>query len=127
MLQTEFPFTLPCGYIDEHGNLHREGVMRRSRTRDEVDLLEHPRTRTNEAYLMVLLLSRVIVRLGRLPSISPAIIEDLFSTDFVYLQELYIEVNSTEPRMIATQCPACGAHMTLDLSTVDDEVSERDQ
>ena len=116
MLQTEFEFTLPCGYIDERGTLHRQGVMRRSRTRDEVDLLEHPRARANEAYLMVLLLSRVIVQLGEIAPMTPMIVEDLFSADFIFLQDLYMRVNAAEPQLVETQCPACGAHMLLDLS-----------
>lgn len=119
MLQTEFEFTLPCGYVDGRGTLHRHGVMRRSRARDEIELLDHPRIRTNEAYLMVVLLSRVIVRLGAFATVTPAMIEDLFSTDFLFLQNLYMRINSEDGEIIATICPSCGARLTLDLAAAD--------
>src|SRR5262245_14485031 len=77
MLQTEFEFTLPCGYVDEQGNLHRQGIMRRATALDEVDPLGNPRVRANEAYLSILLLGRVIVRLGTLTEIGTAVVERL--------------------------------------------------
>ena len=80
MLQIEFEFTLPCGYIDEQGNLHRQGVMRRASALDEIEPLADPRVRSNEAYLSILLLSRVITRIGALTQISPAMIARLFAT-----------------------------------------------
>lgn len=114
MLQTEFEFALPRGYIDAHGNLHRRGTMRLATALDEIEPLRDPRVRANEAYLTVLLLSRVITRLGEIHQISPAIIEGLFSSDMAYLQEFYIRVNEIGARMIETECPGCGLHLTLD-------------
>jgi hypothetical protein len=116
MLQTEFDFTLPRGYIDAHGNLHRKGTMRLATALDEIEPLQDPRARANEAYLTVLLLSRVITRLGSIQQISPAIIEGLFSSDLAYLQELYIHLNDIGTSLIETQCPGCGTHLTLDLA-----------
>jgi hypothetical protein len=113
MLQTEFEFTLPNGYIDEQGNLHRRGVMRRATAIDEVEPLGHPRVRANEAYLPIALLSRVVVRLGNL-AVSPELIEQLFAPDFTYLQDLYTRVNGNDT-LIETACPQCGTRFVLDL------------
>lgn len=115
MLQTEFSFVLPCGYVDEQGNLHREGSMRRATAIDEIEPLEDPRVQRNEAYLSILLLSRVITRLGSIGAITPAIVERLFATDFLYLQDLYIQINAAAPHLVETQCPACGARFAIDV------------
>lgn len=110
-----FEFSLPCGYVDDEGSLHREGVMRRATALDEVEPLADPRVRANEAYLSILLLSRVVTRLGSLGPATPTIIERLFAPDFTYLQDLYVRVNSGEPQLIETQCPSCGTRFALDL------------
>lgn len=120
MLQTEFEFTLPCGYVDERGNLHRRGTMRRAVALDEVEPLRDARVRANEAYLSILLLSRVITRLGDLTQVTPAIVEHLFATDFIYLQDLYARVNEADAGVIETQCPQCGARFLLDLAQNDE-------
>ncbi len=116
MLQTEVEFTLPCGYVDAEGNLQRQGVMRRATARDEVETLEHPRARANEAYGAILLLSRVITRLGTLAAITPQVVEMLFATDFVYLQDLYAQFNAGVPNLVETECPACGTRFVLDVN-----------
>ena len=116
MLQTEFEFTLPCGYVDAHGNLHRRGTMRLATALDEIEPLQDARVRANEAYLGILLLSRVITRLGDISQVNPTIIEGLFSADMAYLQDLYIRVNDTGSSLIETQCPSCGTRFALDLA-----------
>ena len=110
MFQTEFEFRLPCGYLDAEGTLHRDGSMRRATAADEILPLKDPRVQKNEAYLIVILLSRVITRLGSLPTINPKIVEGLFATDLAYLQDLYNRINALHDR--AGNCPHCGA--TLD-------------
>lgn len=123
MLQTEFRFTLPCGYVDANGTLHRRGVMRRATARDEVEPLADPRVRANEAYLMILLLSRV-VRLGTIGPASPALIEELFAPDFVFLQDLYVRINAGDDgNLVETQCPTCSTRFTIDLAEATDEQS----
>src|SRR5207248_8801840 len=99
-----------------HGNLHRRGTMRLATALGEVEPLQDARVRANEAYLSILLLSRVITRLGDIRQISPAIVEKLFSADMVYLQDLYIRVNDTGTSVVETQCPGCGTHFALDLA-----------
>lgn len=96
MLETEFEFTLPKGYLDEHGILHRKGVMRLSRAIDEIVPMRDPRVKSNPAYATVIILSRVITRLGALEEISPAVIENFFACDLSYLQKFYRHINGLE-------------------------------
>jgi len=116
LLQTEFAFTLPCGYIDERGRLHRQGTMRLALARDEVEPLRDARVKDNDAYLGILLLSRVITRLGDIAPVTTAVVEGLFSADFAYLQQLYMRVNDGGFDSFETQCPACGARFALSLA-----------
>jgi hypothetical protein len=106
MFQTEFEFTLPCGYLDEDGTLHKEGVMRRATAADEILPLKDPRVVRNEAYLLVILLSRVMTRLGAVPAVNPKVIEGLYATDLAYLQRLYNRINDLDDN--ARTCPHCG-------------------
>ena len=96
MLQTEFEFTLPKGYVDGDGNLHRKGVMRLSRAIDEIIPMRDPRVKINPAYATVVILSRVITRLGGLEEISTLVIENLFASELSYLQKFYRQINELE-------------------------------
>jgi hypothetical protein len=111
MLRTEFEFTLPFGYADEHGTLHREGVMRRATAADEILPLQDARVVKNPAYLVVLLLSRVVSRLGTLSPVNCKVVESLYASDLEHLQKLYNKVNRLEgdgddaaPTVV---CPYC--------------------
>jgi len=115
MLQTEFAFTLPCGYVDGEGTLHRDGVMRLSTAKDELEATREAQGTGREAYLSLLLLSRVITRLGSLASVSPTALERLFSADFVYLQNLFVQLNDVGAASLETQCPQCGARFAVSL------------
>jgi hypothetical protein len=99
MLQTEFAFTLPCGYIDASGNRHQDR-----------------RVQANQAYLGIVVLSRVITRLGGIAPVGTAVIEALFAADFAYLQGLYMRLNEPGPNVIETACPNCGTGFALDVS-----------
>ena len=107
MQQTEFPFTLPQGYVDSEGNLHKEGVMRLSTAYDEIAPMRDPRVQANPGYLVIILLSRVIVRLGSLQQINPKLIENLFSADLVYLQDFYQRINQNGHSRLRVSCPHC--------------------
>ena len=96
MLQTEFEFTLPKGYLDGDGNLHRIGVMRLAKAIDEITPLRDPRVKSNPAYATVIILARVVSRLGALEEITPAIIENLFACDLNYLHQFYRKINDLE-------------------------------
>ena len=98
MLQTEFEFTLPTGYLDPEGNLHRKGIMRLSRAIDEILPLKDPRVKSNPAYATVIILSRVITSLGAIEVITPVVIEELFASDLNYLQHFYRQINGLESR-----------------------------
>ena|SRR5690349_12361855 len=116
MFRTEFEFTLPCGYLDAEGTLHREGVMRRATAADEILPLKDPRVVKNSAYLVIILLSRVITRLGSLQQVNPKIIEELYATDLAYLQKLYNQANAlSEPAERAT-CPECRHEFVLEAT-----------
>src|SRR5215472_7353951 len=102
--QTEIEFELPKGYLDESGTLHRNGTMRLATAADEILPLRDPRVQQNEAYLAVIILARVITRLGSLPDVHTGVIQGLFASDLAYLQRLYETVNSVEdaePEIVA--------------------------
>ncbi len=99
-LQTEYRFALPKGYVDQHGTLHREGTMRLATARDEIEPLRDPRVKENEAYLTIILLSRVVTALGTVPQVTPKTIEGLFAADLGYLQDLYRIVNFGDPSVL---------------------------
>ena len=107
MLATEFDFELPKGYVDADGNLHRKGVMRLATAADEIYPLKDPRVQNWPAYLIVILLSRVVTKLEGLSEVNPGVIEGLFSEDLSFLQDLYNRVNGLSRQTITTQCPNC--------------------
>src|ERR1041384_4273552 len=107
MLQTEFEFTLPKGYIDKDGSLQRQGIMRLANAKDEIAPLQDPRGQRNNAYLVVILLSRVVTKLGDLKDVNPGVIENLFSADLRYLQDLYRRPNSRRHERVSVTCPEC--------------------
>jgi hypothetical protein len=115
-VRTEFSFTLPIGYVDENGATHREGTMRLATARDEILPLRDPRVQDNEAYLTVLLLSRVITSLGTLPTINTGVIEGMFAADLAMLQDLYRRVNAEGHTRVAVACPACSHEFAVDVS-----------
>lgn len=106
--QTEYEFTLPKGYVDEHGTLHKKGVMRLATAADEILPQKDPRVQANPAYLSVIVLARVITRLGELKSISPPHIEGLFTADLAYLQDFYQRINDEGAAAVNATCPKCG-------------------
>ena len=105
--QTEFEFTLPKGYVDDEGNLLKKGIMRLATAADEILPLKDPRVQANPAYLTVILLSRVIIKLGDLPVIDTKVIESLFASDFSYLQDFYNKINDSGSANIRATCPKC--------------------
>jgi hypothetical protein len=106
-MQTEFPFTLPRGYVDAEGAIHREGAMRLATAQDEVLPLKDPRVQTNPGYFVVILLARVVTRLGDLPDVNPRIVEGLFAGDLAYLEDLYQRINENGHARLAVTCPHC--------------------
>src|SRR2546421_10765537 len=115
-LRTEFAFGLPRGYVDENGTVHREGTMRLATARDEIPPQRDPRVRDNEAYLTVILLSRVVTRLGTVSQVTPGTIEGLFASDLAFLQDLYRRINSEGHTQLGVSCPACKHEFAIDLA-----------
>ena len=107
MLHTEHEFTLPIGYVDADGTLHRDGVMRLATAADEILPLKDPRVVKNPAYLIVILLSRVVTRLGSVSTVTPKVIEDLYAKDLAYLQALYNDTNRLDDAKDEVVCPQC--------------------
>jgi hypothetical protein len=118
MQQTEFPFVLPQGYLDPEGNIHLEGIMRLSTAYDEIMPLRDPRVQANPGYLVIILLSRVITRLGTLQQINPKTIEGLFSADLVYLQDFYQRINQNGHSRFLVTCPHCQGEFEVETVPV---------
>lgn len=115
-LQTTFDFVLPRGYVDERGMLHREGTMRMATARDELMPLMDPKVRQHEAFLSLVLLARVVTRLGNLPVVDDQVIGGLWATDLAFLQDLYRRINSEGHTLVEVSCPLCSGEFTFDVS-----------
>lgn len=119
-MRVEFDFTLPRGYLDEAGQLHRQGRMRLATALDEIEPLRDARVQANRAYLPVLLLSRVVVALGTVTAVTPTIIERLFAADLAYLEDLYLRLNSSEAVLVGATCPSCSVSFNLQVAPLSD-------
>ena len=115
-LRTEFPFELPRGYVVGSGTVHRSGVMRLATGRDELVPLRDDRVRENPAYLSVVLLARVVTRLGTIEDIHAGIIENMFATDVAFLQDLYRRVNQEGHTRAGVTCPSCQHSFAVDVA-----------
>ncbi len=115
-IQTEFEFEMPIGYVDKEGNLHKKGTMRLATAMDEITPLDDMRVQSNEAYLIIVLLARVITSLGTLKHINTSVIENLFAADLAYLQAFYQQINETGKTTFKTTCEHCGKEMEIDLA-----------
>ena len=115
VLKTEFDFTLPRGYVDTDGNVHKTGTMRLATALDEIAPLRDPRVKSNQAYLVIILLSRVITRLGQVTEVNPRHVEGLFSSDLAYLQRFYRQINENGDSHVPVQCPECSNQFEVDF------------
>ena len=111
--QTEFEFELPRGYVDQNGEVHRHGVMRLATAADEIMPLRDPRVQQNPGYLTVILLSRVVTKLGTLQAINNRVIENLFTIDMAFLQDLYQRINMQDVPAYKVVCPHCNKEFDL--------------
>jgi hypothetical protein len=119
-ISTGLEFTLPRGYIDAAGAVHRQGQMRLALAIDEIEAEADPRVQDNEAYLPVVLLSRVITRLGELPAVTTQVVERLFAADLAYLEDLYLRLNSHENVILTAVCPVCATQFQIQVSPIAD-------
>jgi hypothetical protein len=116
LLRTTFEFELPRGYVDSSGVSHRRGTMRLATARDELVPLADDRVRDNPAYLTVVLLARVVERIGTVEDVHAGVIENLFASDLAFLQDLYRRVNQEGHARAAVTCPSCNEEFTVDLT-----------
>lgn len=117
--QTEYEFTLPRGYLDREGTLHKEGTMRLANAGDEILPLKDPRVQQNPGYLSIILLARVITKLGSLPAVDTRVIENMFTMDLAYLQDLYQRLNTMDAPSYKTVCPHCGQEIEVPINFMD--------
>ncbi|MFI0815885.1 hypothetical protein ACH4TX_00660 [Streptomyces sp. NPDC021098] len=115
-LRTEFAFELPRGYLDESGTVHRSGTMRLATARDELVPLRDVRVQENPAYLSVVLLGRVITRLGTLPVVHDGTVENMFASDLAFLQDFYRQINAEGHTRAAVACPHCEESFEVELA-----------
>jgi hypothetical protein len=115
-LLVEHEFELPKGYVDAAGTLHRRGVMRLATAGDEILTMRDERVQSLPAYLIVVLLARVVVKLGTLEQVTPGVIEQVFAEDLAFLQELYNRLNGLAPRREPVECPECGAAFETEVA-----------
>ncbi len=114
----EYTFVLPQGYVDERGQLHRNGRMRMATALDEIQPGNDPRVQQNERYLPIILLSRVITQLGQLPSVTTEVVEQLYAIDLAYLEDLYQRINTPQPIIAGTVCPYCNSPFQLQVAPI---------
>jgi len=113
---TSYDFTLPKGYLDSAGEVHRRGKMRLATAGDEISATRDPRVLQNPSYLTIVILSRVITELEGVEGISATVIERLFTADLAYLQDMYQRINDIEPPTIKAVCPDCGKTFEVPLN-----------
>jgi hypothetical protein len=113
---SEFAFTLPRGLVDPEGRVHAEGTMRLATAFDEIEPLKDPRVRANPGYLVVILLARVITRLGALEHVSTRTVEHLFAADLAHLQDLYVRINTAGDTRLHVACPHCSGEFDVDAT-----------
>lgn len=93
-LKTSYEFTLPRGYVDRSGQLHRTGTMRLATARDELEPMRDPGVKgPDDPRLTILVLARVIERIGDVEHVTQSTIEQLFAVDLAFLQDFYGVIN----------------------------------
>jgi hypothetical protein len=104
--------------VDSAGNIHREGVMRLATAYDEIAPMKDHRVQSNPGYLVIILMSRVITKLGDLGHVNPKVIEGLFSADLAYLQDFYRHINENGHNHVTIACPHCEEEFEAELGAL---------
>lgn len=107
-METVYAFTLPKGYVDNAGEVHRRGKMRLATAGDEISATRDPRVLANPSYLTIVVLARVLTELEGVEAITPTHIERLFTADLAFLQDMYQRINDVTPPSMQVVCPECG-------------------
>ncbi|MCD7829674.1 MAG: phage tail assembly protein, partial [Clostridiales bacterium] len=98
-----------------NGDVHKRGVMRLATAADEILTIRDQRVQQNAGYLTIILLSRVVTKLGTLSTINTRVIENLFTMDLAYLQDMYQRINMSEMPQYKVTCPHCGQQFEVPL------------
>lgn len=115
-MDTVYDFTLPRGYVDSAGEIHRQGKMRLATAGDEISATRDPRVLSNPSYLTIVILGKVITELEGVPMVTPNIIERLFTADLAFLQDMYQRINDVEPPVMQVVCPHCGEQIEVPVN-----------
>ena len=115
-MQTIYEFTLPKGYVDNAGDVHRNGKMRLATAGDEISATRDPRVLSNPSYLTIVILSKVITEIEGLEVVTPTHIERMFTADLAFLQDMYQRINDIEPPTLTAVCPDCGRSFEVPLN-----------
>ncbi|MBR1875580.1 MAG: phage tail assembly protein [Lachnospiraceae bacterium] len=115
-METVYDFTLPKGYLDGSGELHRNGKMRLATAGDEISATRDPRVLSNPSYLTIVILSKVITEIEGVQSVSATLVEKLFTADLAFLQDMYQRINDIEPPVLTAVCPDCGKTFEVPLN-----------
>lgn len=115
-MQTVYEFELPRGIVDAAGAVHRRGKMRLATAGDEIGATRDPRVLMNPSYLTIVILSRVITEIEGIETITPTLVEHMFTADMAFLQDMYQRINDIEPPVIKTVCPKCGEAIEIPLN-----------
>jgi len=115
-METVYDFTLPRGYVDGSGEVHRQGKMRLATAVDEISATRDPRVLSNPSYLTIVILGKVVTQLEGVPMVTPNIIERLFTADLAFLQDMYQRINDVEPPVMTCVCPECGASFEVPVN-----------
>lgn len=115
-METVYEFTLPKGYLDNTGQIHRKGKMRLATAGDEISATRDPRVLSNPSYLTIVILSKVVTELEGLEMVAASVIEKLFTADLAFLQDMYQRINDIEPPMMDVVCPDCGKIFQVPLN-----------
>ena len=118
-METVFEFTLPKGYLDSTGQLHRKGKMRLATAGDEISATRDPRVLSNPSYLTIVILGKVVTELEGLQMVTANVIEKLFTADLAFLQDMYQRINDIEPPVMEVVCPDCGNMLSGDAKFCD--------
>jgi hypothetical protein len=107
-IRTEFPFVLPKGLIDKDNTRQKtKGTMRLIKVKDLLQIHQDARVKETEAYFYIVLLARVITKLGNEKMVNTKIIESLCPEDFAFLVDFLNEINHKVLKSIPIECSAC--------------------
>ena len=115
-MQTIYDFELPKGIFDGTGGVHRKGKMRLATAGDEISATRDPRVLVNPSFLTIVVLSKVITEIEGIDVISATLIEQLFTADLAFLQDMYQRINDIESPVMKVSCPKCGESFQVPLN-----------